>query len=69
VLGHVHPADTYWYFEGAPELLALAVERLERSWEAPVTPAPANGQAHLPLSWERSRRTRQGRRHQRKGQR
>ena len=28
-LGHVHPADTYWYFEGAPELLALAAERLE----------------------------------------
>ena len=32
-LGHVHPSDTYWYLEGAPELLALAAERLERSWE------------------------------------
>ena len=27
------PSDTYWYFQGAPELLALAAERLERSWE------------------------------------
>ena len=26
-------SDTYWYFQGAPELLALAAERLERSWE------------------------------------
>ena len=32
-LGHVQPSDTYWYFEGAPELLALAAERLEQSWE------------------------------------
>ena len=32
-LGHVDPADTYWYLEGAPELLALAAERLERTWE------------------------------------
>jgi integrase len=32
-LGHLHPSDTYWYFEGAPELLALAAERLERTWE------------------------------------
>jgi len=32
-LGHVHPSDTYWYFEGAPQLLALAAERLERIWE------------------------------------
>ena len=59
VLGHVHPADTFWYFEGAPELLALACERLERTWETsptdeptPTTPAP------LPLSWERSKRRR-----------
>ena len=38
-LGHVHPSDTYWYFEGAPELLALAAERLERTWErALMTP-------------------------------
>lgn len=29
-LGHVNPADTYWYLSAAPELLALAGERLER---------------------------------------
>jgi len=34
-LGHVDPSDTYWYLEGAPELLALAAERLERTWERP----------------------------------
>jgi integrase len=28
-LGHVAPANTYWYLEAAPELLALAVDRLE----------------------------------------
>jgi len=27
-LGHVHPADTYWYLQAAPELLALAAARL-----------------------------------------
>jgi len=32
-LGHVHPSDTYWYFEAAPQLLALAAERLEETWE------------------------------------
>lgn len=32
-LGHVHASDTYWYMEGAPELLAMAAERLERTWE------------------------------------
>ena len=32
-LGHTHPSDTYWYMEGAPELLAMAAERLERTWE------------------------------------
>jgi integrase len=30
-LGHVHPNDTYWYLSAAPELLALAGERLEHS--------------------------------------
>jgi integrase len=30
-LGHVHPANTYWYLSAAPELLALAGERLERN--------------------------------------
>lgn len=28
-LGHVHPANTYWYLTAAPELLALAAARLE----------------------------------------
>ena len=28
-LGHVRPADTYWYLTAAPELLALASQRLE----------------------------------------
>jgi integrase len=32
-LGHVDPSSTYWYFQAAPELLALAAERLERAWE------------------------------------
>lgn len=27
-LGHVAPADTYWYLSAAPELMALAAERL-----------------------------------------
>lgn len=30
-LGHVKPKDTYWYLSATPELLALAVSRLERS--------------------------------------
>lgn len=29
-LGHVNPAMTYWYLSAAPELLALAKDRLER---------------------------------------
>lgn len=29
-LGHVDPGKTYWYLEAAPELMALAGERLER---------------------------------------
>ena len=32
-LGHVDPSSTYWYFEAAPQLLALAAERLEQTWE------------------------------------
>ncbi len=28
-LGHVHPANTYWYLSAAPELLGLAAARLE----------------------------------------
>jgi integrase len=30
-LGHTDPAHTYWYLSAAPELLALAAERLERA--------------------------------------
>lgn len=30
-LGHVHPANTYWYLSAAPELLSLVGERLERA--------------------------------------
>ena len=32
-LGHVHPGSTYWYLQAAPELLALAGDRLERHLE------------------------------------
>lgn len=32
-LGHVDPSSTYWYFEAAPQLLALAADRLEQTWE------------------------------------
>jgi integrase/recombinase XerD len=28
-LGHVSPADTYWYLSAAPQLMALAAERLQ----------------------------------------
>jgi len=28
-LGHVHPANTYWYLSAAPELLSLAAARLD----------------------------------------
>jgi len=69
VLGHVHPADTFWYFEGAPELLALACERLERTWEQSATDEPTNAQARMPLSWERSRRRRPRQMHRGKGRR
>jgi len=33
-LGHRDPRSTYWYLSAAPELLALAARRLERSPEA-----------------------------------
>lgn len=33
-LGHVDPHSTYWYLHAAPELLALAGQRLERDWSA-----------------------------------
>ncbi len=29
-LGHVSPAETYWYLSATPELMGLAAERLER---------------------------------------
>lgn len=29
-LGHLDPADTYWYLSATPELLGLAAQRLER---------------------------------------
>lgn len=32
-LGHVNPASTYWYLSAAPELLALAGQRLEHALE------------------------------------
>ncbi len=32
-LGHVNPGSTYWYLQAAPELLALAGQRLERHLE------------------------------------
>jgi integrase/recombinase XerD len=34
-VGHVDPKASYWYFEAAPQLLALAAERLEQTWGAP----------------------------------
>jgi integrase len=34
-LGHVEPKHTFWYFEATPELLALAAERLEQTWDRP----------------------------------
>jgi integrase len=33
-LGHVNPADTYWYLSAAPELLALVAARLDAAAEA-----------------------------------
>ena len=31
-LAHAHVADTYWYLSACPELMGLAVGRLERRW-------------------------------------
>jgi len=31
-LGHIHVADTYWYLSACPELMGLAVARLEQRW-------------------------------------
>lgn len=35
-LGHVHVSDTYWYLTTCPELMGLAVKRLEEHWEKPL---------------------------------
>jgi len=32
-LGHVHVADTQWYWEGSPELMREAMQRLQQRWE------------------------------------
>ena len=32
-LGHVHVSDTYWYLSAHPQLMALAMARMERRWE------------------------------------
>lgn len=34
-LGHLHPANTYWYLSAAPELLGLAADRLESAMDGP----------------------------------
>jgi integrase/recombinase XerD len=31
-LGHAHVSDTYWYFTAYPELMGLAVKRLDEHW-------------------------------------
>lgn len=46
-MGHISPASTYWYLQAAPELLALAAQRLEH---------PVPNTAHGALSWPRSHR-------------
>jgi hypothetical protein len=33
-LGHVSPADTYWYLSASPELMALAADRLDARFGA-----------------------------------
>jgi len=33
-LGHVSPADTYWYLSASPELMTLAAERLDARFGA-----------------------------------
>lgn len=32
-LGHVHVADTYWYLSAHPQLMTLAMARMQRRWE------------------------------------
>jgi len=38
-LGHVEPANTYWYLHAAPELLAQAAHRLDAHLGLPAQPA------------------------------
>jgi integrase/recombinase XerD len=38
-LGHIDPADSYWYISAAPELLALAAERMTRIYTNPGEPS------------------------------
>lgn len=33
-LGHVHVSDTYWYLSAHPELMTLAMTRMEQRWGA-----------------------------------
>lgn len=33
-LGHVSPADTYWYLSASPELMGLAAQRLHARFGA-----------------------------------
>lgn len=33
-LGHVHVSDTYWYLSAHPQLMQLAMSRMEQRWEA-----------------------------------
>jgi integrase len=35
-LGHIHPASTYWYLSGAPELLHLVAARLDAEGGGPT---------------------------------
>ena len=32
-LGHVHVSDTYWYLSAHPQLMTLAMTRMEKRWE------------------------------------
>lgn len=36
-LGHTEPANTYWYLHAAPELLALAADRLDQHYTTATT--------------------------------
>lgn len=51
-LGHISPASTYYYLQAAPELLALAAERLEHP--NPSTAAGALSWPPSRPSWKRS---------------